>query len=38
MKLEEAGGHTDPQKCVGVIGQAASCAMGILIDKGALEL
>jgi C_GCAxxG_C_C family probable redox protein len=37
-KLEEAGGHADPQKCVGMIGQAASCAMGILIDKGALEL
>jgi C_GCAxxG_C_C family probable redox protein len=37
-KLEEAGGHTDPKKCVDVVGQAASWAMEILLDKGAVEL
>jgi hypothetical protein len=37
-KLEEAGGHTDPQKCVAVVGQAASWVMEILLDKGAIEL
>jgi len=37
-KLEEAGGHTDPQKCVDVVGQAASWAMEILLNKGAVEL
>jgi C_GCAxxG_C_C family probable redox protein len=37
-KLEEAGGHTDPQKCMDVVGQAASWVMEILLDKGAVEL
>jgi C_GCAxxG_C_C family probable redox protein len=37
-KLEEAGGHTDPQKCVDVVGRAASWVMEILLDKGAVEL
>ncbi len=37
-KLEEAGGHTDPQKCLDVVGQAASWVMEILLDKSAVEL
>lgn len=37
-KLEEAGAHTDPQKCLDVVGQAASWVMEILLDKGAVEL
>ncbi len=37
-KLEAAGGHTDPQKCVDVVGKAASWTMEILLDKGAVEL
>jgi C_GCAxxG_C_C family probable redox protein len=37
-KIEEAGAHTDPQKCLDVVGQAASWAMEILLDKGAVEL
>jgi C_GCAxxG_C_C family probable redox protein len=37
-KLEEAGGHKDPQKCVDVVGRAAFWVMEILLDKGAVEL
>jgi C_GCAxxG_C_C family probable redox protein len=37
-KLEEAGAHTDPKKCMDVVGQAASWVMEILLDKGAVEL
>jgi C_GCAxxG_C_C family probable redox protein len=37
-KLEEAGAHTDPKKCVDVVGLAASWVMEILLDKGAVEL
>ncbi len=37
-KFEEAGGHSDPEKCADMVGQAASWAMEILLDKGAIEL
>jgi C_GCAxxG_C_C family probable redox protein len=36
-KFEEAGAHTDPRKCVAVVGQAARWALGMLLDKGAVE-
>jgi C_GCAxxG_C_C family probable redox protein len=37
-KFEQAGAHTDPQKCVAVVGQAACWVMAILLDKGAVGL
>jgi len=37
-KFEKAGAHTDPQKCVDVVGTATRWVMEILIDKGVLEL
>lgn len=36
-KFEEAGAHTDPQKCVAVVGRAARWVTEILLDKGAVE-
>jgi hypothetical protein len=32
--FEQAGGHTDPSKCMSVVGNSALWAMEILIDKG----
>ncbi len=37
-KFEEAGCHTDPKKCVGVVGNAARWTMEILIDKGVVKV
>lgn len=37
-KFEQAGAHSDPQKCVAVVGQAARWVMEILLDKGVVEL
>jgi hypothetical protein len=36
--FEAAGGHSDPDKCVNVVGNAARWTMEILLDKGAAEL
>ena len=33
-KFVEAGGHTDSQKCAGIVGTCAKWVMEILIDKG----
>ena len=33
-KFEEAGAHTDPRKCVDIVGTSARWVMEILIDKG----
>jgi C_GCAxxG_C_C family probable redox protein len=37
-KIEEAGAHSDPNKCCHVVGNAARWVMEILLDKGAVEL
>ena len=37
-KLEAAGGHTDPEKCIGVVGNAAQWTLEILLDSGLLSL
>lgn len=37
-KFEEAGAHTDPQKCVRIVGNAARWVMEILIDRGVVEV
>ncbi|NPV92483.1 MAG: C_GCAxxG_C_C family protein [Firmicutes bacterium] len=37
-KFEAAGCHTDPSKCVGIVGNAARWVMEILIDKGVVEV
>lgn len=37
-KFEEAGAHTDPQKCVRIVGNAARWVMEILIDRGVVQL
>jgi C_GCAxxG_C_C family probable redox protein len=37
-KFEEAGGHTDPQKCLNIIGNAARWVIEILLDKNAIKL
>ena len=37
-KLEEAGGHSNPEKCPRVVGNAAKWTMEILLDKGAVTL
>ena len=37
-KLEAAGGHTDPKKCPGVVGNAAKWTLEILLDSGIISL
>jgi len=37
-KIEEAGAHSDPDKCCHVVGNAARWVMEILLNKGAVEL
>jgi hypothetical protein len=37
-KFEEAGGHSDPEKCVNIVGNAARWTLEILIDQSAVEL
>ena len=37
-KFEEAGGHTDPNKCLNIVGKTARWVMNILIDEGIVLL
>ena len=37
-KFEKAGGHTAPDKCSHIVGNAARWTMEILLDKGVIEL
>jgi len=37
QKLEDAGGHSDPQKAPRIVGNAAKWTLEILLDKGAVE-
>jgi C_GCAxxG_C_C family probable redox protein len=37
-KFEEAGGHSDPAKCVNIVGNAVRWTLEILIDQGVVEL
>lgn len=37
-KFEEAGGHTDPDKCLRVVGNAARWVMEILMDEGVVSV
>jgi hypothetical protein len=37
-KLEEAGAHSNPEKCPRIVGNAARWTMEILLDRGAVEL
>jgi hypothetical protein len=37
-KLEEAGAHSNPQKCPRIVGNAARWTLEILLDNGAVEL
>jgi hypothetical protein len=37
-KFEEAGAHTDPEKCAGIVGKAARWVMEILIDEKVLDV
>jgi hypothetical protein len=37
-KLEEAGAHSNPEKCPRIVGNAARWTIEILLDKGAVEL
>ena len=37
-KLEKAGAHSDPTKCVHIVGNAARWVMEILLDKEAVEV
>jgi hypothetical protein len=37
-KLEAAGGHTDPKKCLGVVGNAAKWTLEILLDSDIISL
>jgi hypothetical protein len=36
-KLEEAGGHSDPNKAPRIVGNAARWVMEMLLDKGAVK-
>ena len=37
-KLEEAGAHSNPEKCPRIVGNAARWTMEILLNRGAVEL
>ena len=37
-KFEAAGAHTNPEKCVRIVGNAARWVMEILMDKGVVEV
>jgi hypothetical protein len=37
-KLEEAGAHSNPEKCARIVGNAARWTLEILLDNGAVEL
>jgi hypothetical protein len=36
QEFEKAGGHSDPAKCLGVVGNTARWVLEILMDKGAI--
>ena len=36
--VEEAGAHTDPSKCISVVGNAARWTLEILIEKGIVQV
>jgi hypothetical protein len=38
QKFLKAGGHSDPTKCMHIVGNAAKWTMEILLDKGVIEL
>ena len=38
QKMVEAGGHSDPDKCCRIVGNATRWVMEILLDKGAIQL
>jgi len=38
QKFLKAGGHSDPTKCIGVVGNASKWTMEILLDKGIVEM
>ncbi len=38
QKFEDAGAHSDPTKCMSVVGNSARWVMEILLDEGALTL
>jgi len=38
QKLEDAGGHSNLQKCPRIVGNAARFTLEILLDKGAVEI
>ena len=38
VKFDKAGGHSDPTKCIRVVGNAARWTMEILLDKGVVEV
>jgi C_GCAxxG_C_C family probable redox protein len=37
-KFEEAGGHSDPKKCVSVVGNTARWVIDVLFEKGVIKL
>lgn len=37
-KLDEAGGHSNPEKCPRIVGNATRWAMEVLLDYGAVTL
>ncbi len=37
-KFEEGGGHSDPGKCMDIVGKVASWTIQILVGEGAIEL
>jgi hypothetical protein len=37
-KLDEAGGHSNPEKCPRIVGNAAKWTMEILIERGGVKL
>ena len=38
QKFLKAGGHSDPTKCMHIVGNASKWTMEILLDKGVVEL
>jgi hypothetical protein len=38
QKLEEAGGHSDPNKAPRIVGNAAMWTLGVILDKGGVEI
>ncbi len=38
QKLEDAGGHSDPQKAPRIVGNAARWTLEVLLDKEAVKI